>query len=93
MVFGHALSEMERRIERDQPATVDDNHAVAHHAHFGQEVGAEDDGVVVAQLLYHLTDFGDLHGVEAHRRRVKYERVGVVQHGLGEAHALAIASG
>ena len=61
--------------------------------HFGQDVGAEDDGVVAGEAVDQLADFDDLLGIEAGGGLVEDQDVGVVDDRLGEADALAVALG
>ena len=89
---GTALGQVDWCIEGNEPTAIDYDHAVAHHTDFGKEVGAQDNGVISAKLLDEVSDLGDLHGIEAHRRLVKDQHVGVVQHGLGQANALPVAT-
>ena len=56
-------------------------------------MGAEDDGVLLAQLLDEVPDLDDLDGVQAHSGLVQDNDLGVAQQGLGDAHPLLIALG
>ena len=56
-------------------------------------MGAQNDGVLAGQRLQQLADLDDLLGVEAGGRLVQNQDVGVVDDGLGQAHALPVALG
>ena len=68
-------------------------HLLASLLHFGQDVGAQDDGVVARQAANQLAGFIDLLGVEAGGRLVENQDVGVVDDGLRQSDALPVALG
>src|SRR5437764_11538813 len=73
-------------------AAVDDDGLVAGDLHLGQDVGREQDGVLLAQLADQLARRADLSGVEAGGRLVEDEDGGAVEQDVGEADALAVAA-
>ena len=79
------------RVDRDDVALVDDDDALAGLRDLGQNVRAEDDRVIAGELLDQLARFDDLLRVEAGRRLVEDEHVGVVDERLREADALPVA--
>jgi hypothetical protein len=56
-------------------------------------VGAEDDGVVAGEVLEQVADLDDLGGVEAAGRLIEDQDIGIVDDGLSDADALAVALG
>ena len=80
-------------IRSDELALVDDDDLLAGLLDFGQDVGAEDDGVVAGERLDEVARLVDLLGIEAGGGLVEDQHVGVVDDGLGEADALAVALG
>ena len=66
------------RIRRYQLSLVDDDDLLAGLLHFGQDVRAEEDGVVAGQALDKIAGFIDLLGVEARRRFIENQHVRVV---------------
>ncbi len=74
-------------------ALVDDDDAVADGFDFFEDVGGEDDGFVCGHGLYQLSHFVLLVGVEAVGGLVEDEHLGVVDDGLGDTDALAVAFG
>ena len=88
---GGAGGQLGHRAVGHQLAPADDEHAGAQGRDFGQYVGAENDGFIFAHLADELADFQNLVGVEAGGGLVEDEHVGVVDEGLGQAHALPVA--
>src|SRR5450432_1052841 len=86
-----ALAQVLRRAVGDELAAADDDDAAAGGLHLGEDVRREDDGLLAPDLLDERADLDDLVGVEAARRLVEDEDVRVVEHGLREAEALAVA--
>ena len=74
-------------------AVVDNQDALAHGLHLGQDVGAQDNRVVAAQVFDEGAAFNNLLGVQAHGGLVQNEHRGVANQGLGNAHALLVALG
>jgi hypothetical protein len=70
---------------------VDDHHALAGLLDLGEDVRAEDDGVIAGERLDEAASLVDLLGVEPRRRFVEDQHFGVVDERLREADALAIA--
>lgn len=77
----------------DNPAFVDDDHAVGYCLHLRQDMGGEDDGFVLADFLDEVADFDNLVGVKPGGGFVKDKHFGVVYECLRQAHALAVAFG
>ncbi len=75
------------------PALVQDEHPVAGGLHLLQDVGGEDDRLLLAQALDELADLDDLVGVQPGGGLVQDEDLGVVDDGLGQAGALPEALG
>ncbi len=59
--------------------------------HFREDVGAENDGVLARQCVQQIADFDNLLGVEAGGGLVENQHVGIVDDGLRDADALAVA--
>ena len=72
---------------------VDDHHLLAGLLDFGQDVRAENDGVVAGQAADQRTRLVDLLGVQAGRRLVQNQHVGIVDDGLRQSDALPVALG
>ncbi len=84
-------SQIARRAIGHDPSLVDDEDAVARGLHLGQDVGAEDDRLGPAHFLDQLPDLHDLVGVQSGRGLIEDEHLGIVDHRLGQADALAVA--
>ena len=80
-----------RRVHRDHPSVVDDDDALAGLRDLGQDVGAQDDGVIARQAADQVAGLDDLLGVEAGGRLVQDQDVGVVDERLGQPDALPVA--
>ena len=80
-----------RRVFGDHAALVDDDDALAGLRDFREDVRAQDDGVVPGQLLDQVPGLDDLLRIEARGRLVEDQNVGVVDDGLCQADALAVA--
>jgi hypothetical protein len=87
------LLELLRRAVCDDFATVDDDGAGTCGLDFLQDVGGEDDGLVLAHALDHAAHLMLLVGIEAVRRLVEDEHVGVMNDALGEAGAVTVPLG
>lgn len=68
-----------------------DEDAVTEGFDFGEDMGGEEDGAVFSEAANELADFDDLGGVEADGWFIEDEEFGLVEDGLGEANALAVA--
>ena len=88
-----AVGQVGDRILGDELALADDDDALAGVFDLGQDVGAEDDGVIAGEGREQLADLDDLLGIETAGRLVEDQDVGVVDDGLGDADALAVAFG
>ena len=73
-------------------AFVDDDHAIARHAHFGQDVRRENDRVIPGEILDQVADFDDLLGIEAHGRLVEDDYIRIVHERLRQSDALLISA-
>ena len=80
-------------IGRHQLALVDDDDLLAGLLDFGQDVRAENDGVIAGQALDQVARLVDLLGIEAGGGLVENQHVGIVNDGLRQADALAVAFG
>ncbi len=80
-------------IDRDDFAVINDDDFAAGLFHFREDVGAEDDGVVAGEAGDQLTRFALLFGIETGGRLVENQNRRVVDDGLGDADALAVAFG
>src|SRR4051812_45243178 len=67
---GNTLGEMEGCVEGGQAATADDNDPVTDHTHLGQEVRAQDNGMIASQFLDQIAHFCDLYWAETDGRFV-----------------------
>jgi hypothetical protein len=88
-----AAGEVMDGIPRNQFSLTDDDDLFAGLFDLGQNVGAENDGVVTRELLEQVAYFDDLLGVESAGRLVEDEDVGIVDDRLGEADALPVSFG
>ena len=88
-----AILQVVHRIRRHQLALVDDEHLLAGLLHFGQDVRAQDDGVVAGQAADQIARFVDLLGVQPGGGLVENQNVGVVDDGLRQSDALPVAFG
>ncbi len=86
-----AILQIVHRVGRDQLAFVDDEHLLAGLLDFGQNVSAENDGVVAAQALDQVSSFVDLLRIETGRRLIENQHVRVVNDRLRQTYTLAIA--
>ena len=92
-IFGQFPFQLVGRAAGHFAAMVDDEQVVAHLLDFGQDVGAEEDGVIFGQRADEGTDLQDLLGVETHGGLIQNEELGEAQQSLGKADALAVALG
>ena len=65
------------RVEVDEPPLVYDENLLTGHRHLRKDVRREDDRVLAGEGLHQLTDLPDLEGVEADRRLVEDQHLGV----------------
>ena len=70
-------------------AVMDDHHAVADDVDLGEDVGAEDNGVVPPEISDHIADLDNLARVEARGGLVQDENGGIADERLGESNPLA----
>ena len=81
------------RAEGRQLPVGDHEDLVADGLHLGQDVGAEQNCMGLAQLPDELPDLNDLEGVQPHRGLIQNDDSGAAQQRLGNAHPLAVALG
>ena len=81
------------RVGGHQLAFVDDDHLLAGLLDLGQDVRAQDDGVVARQAADQITRFVDLLGIQAGRRFVENQDFRVVDDRLRQPNALPVAFG
>ena len=81
------------RVLGDHLAVIHDQHPRADHADLGQDVGAQDDRVILAEPLDQVADLGDLARIEADRRLVQDQHVRLAEQRLGQPDALAVPLG
>ncbi len=68
---------------------IDDDHVVGDLFHFGQNVGAEEDGLPFGlQLGEQLQNFAAAGGVEPGCRLVEHDQFGIAEQGLRDADTL-----
>ena len=87
----HLSNEVGRGIGGFDAASVDDDDFVAEHFHLAEDVGGNEDGVVLAEALDEATDGANLIWVESVGGLVEDEELGVVNEGIGDSDALAKA--
>ena len=75
----------------DDASAVHNDGARASGFHFLKDVGREEDGLGFSETLDKLADFVFLVGIQAVGGLIENQHLGVVQKGLGEAGAVAIA--
>ena len=85
------LRQVVGRIDRHDLATIDNDYPVTRHAHFGEDMGAEDDRMVVPEVFNGLADIDDLTWIESYSGLIENEYRGIIEERLRQAHALAIA--
>ncbi len=84
--------EILRRIDGGNFAFVDDDHAIAGHADFRQDVSGKNDGVRAGQALDEVADFDNLLGIEADGRLVQNNYGGIMDQRLGQPNTLLVAA-
>src|SRR4029450_1591485 len=72
-------------------AVIDNHYPVTRHAHFGEDMGAEDDRMVIPEVFNSLADVDDLTWIESYSGLIENEYRRIVEERLRQAHALAIA--
>src|SRR5262249_45378590 len=85
------LRQVVGRIDRHHLAVIDNDHPVTRHAHFGEDMGAEDDRMVVPKVFNGLADVNDLPWIESYRGLIENEHRRIVEERLRQTDALAIA--
>ena len=91
MGSARAVPEIFHGIGGHQLAFGDDHHQLAGLLHLGQDVGAEDDGMLRGQVLDHFAGLDDLVRIESAGGLIQDQNVRVVDDGLGEPDALPVA--
>src|SRR5262249_5182707 len=84
--------EIFRRVDGFEFPLIDDDDELARGGDLGQDVGAENDGVLAGKVVDELAGLDDLLGVEAGGGLIEDQNVRVVNERLSEAHALAISA-
>ena len=79
------------RVDGETAAAIQDEHLRAESTGLGEDVGAEDHGLVVGQLGDAVADVDDLRGVEPDGGLVEHEGRRIAEEGLGQPDALAKA--
>ena len=59
----------------------------------GKNVRGKNDGVISGETFDQVAHFDDLLGIEAYRRLIKNNHIGIVNQCLGDSYALLIAAG
>ena len=80
-----------RRIKCNQPALVDNQDLIADSLYLRENMGAENDGVCLAQFLNQIPDFNNLNRIQSYGRFIKDNDPGISKQGLRNADALLIA--
>ena len=80
-------------IDGDDFAAINDDHLAAGLLHFGEDVGAEDDGVIAGETGDQLAGLTLLFRIEAGSGLIENEHGRIVNDSLGEADALPEAFG
>ena len=78
------------RVDGGYFPLVDDDDAIARHAHFRQDVRGKNDRVASSKILDEVADFDDLLWVEAHGGLVENDYVRITDHGLRKTDALLV---
>src|SRR3989475_8093762 len=85
------LRQVVGRIDRHNLAIIDNDHPVTGHAHFGENMGAEDNRMVVPEVFNGLADVDDPTWIESYSGLIENEHRTIVEERLRQTHALAIA--
>jgi hypothetical protein len=85
------VGEVGDSIGRHDLAAADDDDLAAGVFDFGEDVRGEDDGVVAGEGGDEFAGLDDLFGVEAGGGFIENQDLGVMDNGLGETDALAVA--
>lgn len=91
--FDFVLSEICGGAVEDDAAVVDEYDTIADGADFLEDVGGEEDSFGFGEFEDEVTDALDLIGIETAGGFIEDEDVGVVEHGVCHADALAKAAG
>ena len=87
----HGVLQAGRRVDGEEPAVVDDGHAAADQRRLGEDVRAEQDGVVGPEGADHLARLLDLARIEAGSGLVEEQHLRRSEERLGQAETLPIA--
>ena len=77
-----------RPVHGDNLSLVNDYHPLANHAHFRQDVRAQNQGMLAAEVLNQLPRLHHLNWVDADCRLVQHQHVRLMQYRLRDAHSL-----
>src|ERR1019366_3595251 len=86
-----AVLQIAHRVRRDDLPLVNDDDLLAGLADFRKYMSAQNDGVVASQALDQISGLIDLLGIEARCRLVEDQHIWVMNNGLRQANALAVA--
>ena len=81
------------RVHRHNFPLVDDDHPLAGHAHFRQDVGGKNHGVIPSQTLDQLSNLNDLSGIQSYGGLIQDEDLGLMDERLGQSHSLLVSLG
>src|SRR5690349_4174954 len=79
------------RIDRHNLAIIDNHHPVTRHAHLREDMGTEDDCMVMPQVFNSLANVNDLTWIESYSGLIENEHRRIIEECLRQADALAIA--
>lgn len=88
-----SLPDLLERIVGHHMSLMDDDHPLADRFHLGEDMGGEEDGLILSLLTNDLPDLEDLVRVETGGGFVEDQHVGVVEEGGGQTHALFVSFG
>src|SRR5262249_14816637 len=86
-----ARLQIANRVSGYQLALIDDDDLFTSLFNFGQNVSAQDNGMVTCQAFYQIASFIDLLRVKPGRGFIEDEHDGIVDNRLGKSHSLTIA--
>ena len=88
--FTHQLSEIIRRVVREDAALVENQHAAARHVHLVQDVSGDENRVMSGQTFDELADGTNLVRVETDGWLVENDELRLVDQRIGEADTLLV---
>ena len=87
------FSQVFRSARKYKPSLMDEKDSISYFPNFLKDVSGEQNGSVLAKLLYCFADFPNLVGVQAGSRFVEDQNIRFVQQRLGHPHALPLPLG